>query len=320
MSITSIKKETPRDRWGRPLVVPPEGGKPVPYTRCTTFVGCLEDTYNLSRWQQRMVAIGLSERADLLLQMSTLDRDDKKAINALCEQAMEAAKAHAAATIGTALHALSERVDRGEDLGVIPEAYKADIDAYADATRELTAVHIEQFTVLDDLKIGGTPDRVVEHDGKLKIADVKTGSIEWGMGKIAMQLAVYAHSQTYDFDTGTRSDIGPVDLDEAIVIHLPAGQGKAELVSVDIAAGWEAVQLASQVRAWRARKDLARPLAAQTPLPEPAPVNDDLANRIASAATVDELGQIWTERHQDFTPEHIELAGARKRLLTEAVA
>ena len=34
----------PRDRWGRPLVIPPGGGKKrVAYRRVTTFVGVLED-------------------------------------------------------------------------------------------------------------------------------------------------------------------------------------------------------------------------------------------------------------------------------------
>src|SRR5689334_2925212 len=64
---TTPAPQVPRDRWQRPLVVPPKGGKPVAYTRCTTFVGCLEDTFNLSRWQQRMVALGLNDRPDLLL-------------------------------------------------------------------------------------------------------------------------------------------------------------------------------------------------------------------------------------------------------------
>ena len=47
-----------RDRFGRPLVVPPGGGPRVAYRRTTTFVGALEDTYALQQWKQRQVAIG----------------------------------------------------------------------------------------------------------------------------------------------------------------------------------------------------------------------------------------------------------------------
>jgi hypothetical protein len=86
--------EIARDHWGRPMVVPPGGGKATPYTRCTTFVGVLEDTYNLSRWQQRMVAIGLNDRPDLAIAVSA-HRDDKVRLSAICDEAMEAAKAHA---------------------------------------------------------------------------------------------------------------------------------------------------------------------------------------------------------------------------------
>src|SRR5699024_10482553 len=121
-TITTPPTEVERDRWGRPLITPPTGGKPVPYTRATTYVGCLEDTYNLSRWQPRMVALGLSQRPDLMLAVSSTDPDEKKKLNDLTEQAIEAAKGTAAATIGTALHALTERMDRDDDIGVVPDA------------------------------------------------------------------------------------------------------------------------------------------------------------------------------------------------------
>lgn len=40
--------ELPRDRFGRPMVMPPSGkGKRIPYRRCTTFVGCLDDMNGL---------------------------------------------------------------------------------------------------------------------------------------------------------------------------------------------------------------------------------------------------------------------------------
>jgi hypothetical protein len=255
--LASVAPQVPRDRWQRPLVIPRGGGTPVAYTRCTTYVGVLEDTYNLARWQQRMVALGLASRPDLLLAVSA-HSDDKAQLNQICVDAQEAAAAHAAATTGTALHALTERLDRGLPVGVIPEAYQADLAAYEKATVELTPVEIETFTVLDTLQIGGTPDRVVEFRGDRYIADVKTGSIEYGMGKIAMQLAVYSRSSLYNPTNGQRAGLR-VNQNNAIVIHLPAGEGRCELHWVNIAAGWEAVKLATSVRAWRARSGLSMP-------------------------------------------------------------
>jgi hypothetical protein len=171
----------------------------------------------------------------------------------LVEDAMEAAGATSAATIGTAIHTLTEKHDRGEDLGVIPEDYVADIQAYADATKHFKNVFIEQFCVLDKYKIAGTPDRVVEYKGELFISDLKTGSIAYP-NKIAMQLAVYAHGLPYDPATAVRGSWGGVNQDKGIIVHLPAGSGKCELHFVDIKQGWKGIELAMKVRAFRDTK------------------------------------------------------------------
>lgn len=312
MSITPVVEQIPRDRFGRPMVRPAGGGTPVPYTRCTTYVGCIEDTYNLSRWQQRMVAIGLSQRPDLMLGVVAADPTDKKALDQFCEDAMEAAKAHAAATTGTALHALTERIDRGQDVGVVPAAYLADLAAYTEATTDLTAVHIEQFSVLDHLKIGGTPDRVVKYQGKRYIADVKTGSIDYGILKIAMQLAVYSRSAVYDIATGARDTHG-AEVDKGIIIHLPAGTGRCELVWVDLLAGWDAVRVATHVREKRTVKfkDLTTPFTTNTTgtagtVPEPG-----LEQAIAGCATAEAVRALWAAHVDAWTEELTALAKAR---------
>lgn len=314
MTITPVAPELPRDRYGRPLVKPLDGGKPVAYTRCTTFVDCLDDKTALDKWKQRMVALGLAARPDLLLGVGATNPDDKKALNKFCEDAMEAAKAHAAATTGTALHALTERLDRGQDVGVIPDAYKADLDAYAEATKDLKAVHIEQFCVLDTLRIGGTPDRVVSYNGKRYIADIKTGSIEYGALKIAMQLAVYARSATYDHATGERGTHG-AELDRGIIIHLPAGEGRAELVWVDLLEGWNAVRVAKDVRAKRALKygDLCAPFNAPlevVPEPEPDP-EPDLLGLIGICKAPEDVRRLWSLNTGTWTEEHTAAAKAR---------
>lgn len=297
--------DIPRDRWGRPLIKPPGGGRSVAYTRCTTFVGCLEDTYNLSKWQQRMVALGLARRPDLLLAVSA-HHDDKDRLNALCQEATEAAAASSAATTGTALHRLAERLDQGETVD-IPTAAKADLDAYRAATAGMQWLHVERMTVNDTLKVAGTPDRIglTPTGGLPVIADLKTGSIDYGIGKIAMQLALYAHSDLYDHDTGTREHVD-VDQQRALVIHLPAGAGRCELVWVDIAAGWEAVQLAKQVREWRNRKNLTTPYDA----------GDALPALIAACSSVDELTALWRAHVTSWTDTHSRLAAARKASLT----
>ena len=283
----------PRDRWNRPLVTPLDGGKPQAYTRCTTYVDVLEDKYNLQRWQLRQCAIGLADRPDLLLSVSA-HRDDKTAMNGIVEKAMEAAASSAASTTGTALHALCERVDRGQPLGIVPPDARADVVAYQNATRGMEHVYIEQFSVHDELKIGGTPDRVVCFDGRYYIADIKTGSdISWGAMKIGMQLAVYAHSTPYIPPGERHAYPFEVDKNDAIVIHLPAGQRRCELQFVNIARGWEAVAVASQVRGLRSHKRWYTPITSQPQGDPPAIALSGVDQQIAAAATVDELKQIW---------------------------
>jgi hypothetical protein len=209
----------------------------------------------------RMAAIGLTIRSDLLLAINA-SQDDKMAINKYIEDAMEVAGASRAATIGTALHAFTERMDLGQDIGPVPSEWAGDLRAYEQATKQLNKIFIEQFTVLDKFKIAGTPDRVVELNGERFIADIKTGRIDHP-NNIAMQLAIYANGLPYDVATATRSSWGDVNKDKAIIIHLPAGTGLCKLVWIDIAEGWKGVQFAMKVRAWRDKKGLATPFSEQ---------------------------------------------------------
>ena len=294
--------KVPRDGRKR-LVRPLDGGKPVTYTRCTTYVDCLEDTYHLNRWEQRMVATGLADRPDLLLAVSA-HRDDKDEMNTICYRAKEAAKSSAASTMGTAVHALCERVDRGHKLGMVPSSARRDVEAYQRATESLEHLYIEQFCVEDELKIGGTPDRVVKWGDDYFIADIKTGKdIQSVALKIAMQLAVYAHSTPYDPVTEQRKPFPfLVDNGQGLVIHLPVGEATAKLYFVDLIRGWDAVQTARYVRQWRSEKNWYEDAFCPNPFALPG-VDGDIVN----ATTVDELRRVataaviagtWTEERQ----------------------
>ena len=256
-----MRVEIDRDRYGRPLVVPKTGGKPVAYTRATTIANSLDDPAALTAWKMRMAAIGLTVRSDLLLAISAA-QEDKMAINKYIEDAMEVAGASRAATIGTALHSFAEKLDLGQDIGPIPDEWAADLVAYQKATEQLNKIFIEQFCVLDKYKIAGTPDRVVEYKGERFIADIKTGRIDHP-NNIAIQLAIYANGSPYDVATGRRGSWGDVNKDKAIIIHLPAGTGLCKLVWIDIAEGWKGVQFAMKVRQWRDKKGLATPFPEQ---------------------------------------------------------
>lgn len=315
----------PRDHYNRPLVTPPDGGKPKAYTRCTTYVDVLEDKFNLQQWELRQVALGLADRPDLLLSVSA-HRDDKRSLNQITKQAKEAAKSSASATTGTATHMLCERVDRDQPLGIVPSGALADVDEYRRLTAGMEHRHIEEFTVNDQLQIGGTPDRVSLFAGEYYIVDIKTGKdIAWGACKIAMQLAVYAHSVIYYPATGERRPYEfELNTEWGIIIHLPAGQANGSLHYVNIADGWKAVQTAGEVRLWRAKKDWYQ--AIPTPRPPTTdpfagiPGADEVEVLIESASTYDELRHVWTKAIAAgrWTDRHLELAKARRVELERA--
>lgn len=302
-----------RDRFGRPMVTPPSGKGKIAYTRATTFIDCIGDKFNLQQWEKRMVAIGLSQRADLLLSV-TAHLDDKAELNRICDAAKEAAAASSSATTGTALHALAELVDRGQLLPVVPDSAKADIEAYQAATTDLSAVHIEQFMVQDPLKIGGTPDRVVKYDGKTYIADIKTGGISYDPGKIAAQLAIYARSQVYDIATGERSRHN-ADLDRGIVIHLPAGEAKCDLWFIDLQRGWQDVLLARNIREARKKKfnDLCSPFGPDLEVS----LLDSIKAEIDKALDPDAIRALW---RPDWSKDLTDYARARVDSLLASVS
>lgn len=258
MNLTTVQPQVERDRWGRPLIIPPDGGKPVPYTRATTLAGTLDDRSALEKWMCRQTAIGLADRTDLYVAVSA-HRDDKTRLNKIVEEAKEAAKSSASATRGTAVHALTELVDRQQDLPNLPDDVAADLAAYRNTMAQLQVEAVEQFLVCDELQVAGTADRIVTFDGRRHILDLKTGStLDYSWGAIAQQLAIYARGAIYDPTDGTRTPID-VDVDVALVVHLPAGHATCTLHVVNIDHGWEAAQLSSRVRNYRkyARKGLA---------------------------------------------------------------
>jgi len=330
----SAEAKIPRDRWHRPMIVPATGGKPVPYTRVTTFAGSVEDMFGLGQWQQRMVAIGLSMRKDLLLSVSA-HADDKDELNKIVDQAREAAAASAAATTGTALHKLAERYDRGQMTSEdMPESNRADLDAYIVAMAPLTIHGIEQFVVLDDIRVAGTFDRIVSYDGQRYVADIKTGSIEYGVGKMAIQLALYSRGLLYD--NGLRGEMG-VSQTAGIIIHLPAGQGRCDLYWINLKEGWSAVDLCAMVRNWRQRKGLLAAASFGTAVLDPpvsetdqavAAVTDEfpeteavtaLSLLIDEAPTTGVLEELWAAHRDVWTAEHTRAATARKNQLHHKV-
>jgi hypothetical protein len=322
-----------RDRWTKPLVKPPGGSKPVAYFRATKFVDVVEDRYNLEKWQQRQVALGLAVSPDLLLKVAAADPDDRDVINDLCEQAQTEAKANVKRDRGTFLHALSEIADAGAELpdyldlpGIgrmeTTDADRSAVMAYVNATRCFTHLHTEALTVVDSLKVAGTPDRISHYvgpgpDGKTPVdwnivTDLKSGNMDYGQLKTAGQLALYSRAELLDVETWARSPLPDVRQDWGVIVDLDAEQGTCELRWLDLTLGWEVVEEAARVRALRRRDRTAfRPFVGPSV---------DLTALIELCGDVESLAALWRQHKAAWTPELTAAAEARKSTLAASAA
>lgn len=239
------------------------------YSRTTTYIDVLEDKSNIAKWQMRSVALGLLREPGLMEKIREL-RDpmgaDRAACDVLCKLAQEANGSGVKALAGSHIHQISEQLDAGEDCGFIPPDLMPDLQAYIEATRDLEVIDIETFAVLDQFRVAGTFDRgVLVHgaiaerlgvpDGEFVVADIKTGRIDLGLGKICLQLTAYSRMLRYDLRTMERSPIlhegKRLNQDVGLIIHLPLGVGECSLVPVDLHKGWEGLELVGHVRHWR---------------------------------------------------------------------
>ncbi|MFC4089372.1 hypothetical protein [Micromonospora sp. GCM10011541] len=278
-AVDQVADEQPRDRWKRPLIYVPGKPKLVPYTRCTTFIDVIEDKSALTKWGKRMVLVGAAKAPQVVREAVGLDHTDpagKKALDAKAETLVNVAGANDKREKGTHLHGLSEYVDRGEPLPECSPQDRADMAAYMMATLDLEVVHAERLVVVDEMEVAGTPDRVSYYDGPgpglmypdmgypdhIKgnlITDLKTGSVEYGALKMAMQLAMYSRGVFYDWRTQERTPLPDVNQEWGLIVHLAAGTGVATVYWIDLTAGWKGVQVAKIVRELRKNKKVMFP-------------------------------------------------------------
>lgn len=276
MTITEERLDSiKRTADGRPYIIPPEGGKPKPYTRVSTFARALEDGARLVAWKERMLLKGAIENPNMIPE--GLDPLDYRGpAGRIIDMLLDAAGANDAAYYGTALHSLSEIFDfTDQDLRQFnPSAQLlAGMDAYVEATKDIEMLEGEIFVVNDEYGCAGTldrlmrippttltfPDGTVLHlpDGAVCIGDIKTGTLH--TQENAIQMGMYAGAKRYNHMTGERTPLHPdIDLRFGIIIHVPRipkpGVIPASLVGIDLTAGVALADLALEVRKSRSTK------------------------------------------------------------------
>lgn len=260
-------------------------GKRQRYSRSSNSGKLLDDESNLTDWKLRTQLVGAAQRPELLALVSTLDpKGDKKQIRDIAEQCLVAGKGQERQIKGTAIHAMFDHLDRGDNWEPAPQylavcnAYLACLEAYG-----LVPIDVEVHCINDEYRLAGTLDRRyrvmrsllsptgrIIPIGSVIVGDTKTGTtLEYASGSYATQLAAYVDSMRYDVETDERSLFDPPNYqDWAVIMHADAELGTCEAYWVDIEAGRQGLQLASTVRQWRNRTDLLMPAQAPTvPVP-----------------------------------------------------
>lgn len=252
------------------------------YKRVTSFIDVLDDKSFVQAWCERMVLLGVAHDPSFLtgvLDIDPEDRDGKDMLNRRAEAAKDLGGANRKSDKGSHLHDLSEVVDRHERLpGDLPEADALDMKAYAEGTHGFfKIIHMEELVVNEQLGTAGTPDRVSQWEGEfelvapdgtvidpdeLLITDLKTGRVDFGALKMAMQLSIYSRSKLFVKGSPDRKSMGNVNQKWGIIMHLPAGSGELTLYWADLTLGWQAVEVAQDVHAMRrASKRALTPLS-----------------------------------------------------------
>ncbi|QIS21283.1 hypothetical protein [Nocardia terpenica] len=264
-----------RDRWGRPLLVPKGGTEREPYTRASTLAKALDDSSGLMSWKTAMVALGIVKERSLAARIASLLSKDgdaaytqnKSALRDITEKAMAAAGAGRAADSGTAFHELAEVIDDGRWPDFMPPELEEPMQAYAETMRAagVTVLDKEPFLAVDVIRCAGSMDRLVEIDGKIRAADIKSGINNSRFPLAVMcQTAIYAHGERYNVEDDSRSVLHPdIDLEKSLLIEIPRepnkyGKFECALYELDIEYGWRAVQLALELREVRSVPKLKR--------------------------------------------------------------
>lgn len=327
--------EIKRDSWGRYRLPTPGDPKGTvkSWTRVTTFAKVLDDTTNLTKWMGRMIVKGLADDDTLIVEAQDATLNDFAKLNKIAEKAKDNAGANDAASNGTAIHTLTERIDRGENPRV-PAKWKKHLDGYK-RLKELSGLefpsqYIERVVAVPELGVAGTFDRVciVKQDmtvdvggkvfslkkGEAVVGDVKSNKrLDYAQLAIAVQLAVYSRAKAvWNLRDEVWEDLPPLNQHVGFIFHLPSDTGDAQLYAIDLDRGWEAAQVCKSVRELRGYKDLVEPVVAQTnPFGEQT---EDWEQMISEARSQRELSLIWKQANAvgEWT-QHLEAVG-KKRL------
>lgn len=201
---------------GAPLVTDPnDPTKTLRYRRPSGYAKILDDESALTEWRIFKAMIGVARSTALAAKVNVVKDEDKSGKRALRDEAMDKGTANEAADTGTALHAMTARMEDEHDTTFDPpEQYVEDLKAYIKLLDDLGLVSdmVEVPMVNDAYRAAGTADRIyrltkplmvpdgsVLPPGTLVLGDLKTGQkLTFSLPGYCVQMALYADGQLYD--------------------------------------------------------------------------------------------------------------------------
>lgn len=325
---SSPARDAKRDRWGRYLIPDPDTGKSRGWTRATTVAKTLDDSTNLTNWAKRQVAIGVALKPHLAAGI-VAGRDDRRRLDELVEAALEAAGGNERRELGTALHRILELVDTGRmAVDEVPDPWGDDVRAYRAALAadglEVVPELCEAVLLNRPLEVAGTCDRILrDADGRLVVADIKTGTFVAWMA-FATQFAIYATStHLWDPTTETLSAAPDMRQDHALLLHIPAGEGRCEIEALSVPVGMDAALMALEVRRLRQADKRDNVVVARNAKPAPArTVRHDFGavRAVAARPAVTDEGPMMTPRQVATIKAKVAEIDPQARALLDALA
>lgn len=256
---------------GRYSLPDPFTGEPRKYLRATSVVDPIKDTYMLDRWSERMAVKGIAMRPDLLdLARSHDVTEDRDELNEVVKKAKAAAGSDTGANLGTSLHKWAFKFEQGDSLVLANWETRRSLDAYGQLLLQegilIEDLFTEKVLVDSSLDVAGRVDRIGWYGGRLVVLDLKSTNsrnFKYSHLALAVQLAIYANADfIWNEANNFYSDMpSSLDTDTAYCLHIPIGEGTAELLSVDILRGYELAKLAMNVREKRKPKGLVTSVA-----------------------------------------------------------
>ena len=258
---------------GAPMVRDPaHPDKWLRYSRPSGFGKDLDDESALTLWKIDRAMDGVASSPALTAKVAA-KLGKKQGRKELREEAILLGRGGESADLGTALHAMSHRLETEEGY-VAVEPFASDLARYLLTldSAGLKSEHVEVHLCSDIHRAAGTADRIYRATrevtlpvgppllpGQMVIGDLKTGEkLDYSLPGYVVQLAIYCDSVFYDITTDERTPMpDTLRTDWGLLVHLPAGHATCTLLWCDLQVGREGAKIVRDVRSWRKRDDFA---------------------------------------------------------------